>query len=735
MDSKKKRRIAFGVLGVLIIAGVALTVFWKMNGPKVIAAVNEAILTRAGQAVNGKLTAEGLDFTLFGSTAIHKMALYDAKNNLMASSDEVIVDFSFADMISGNLSLDKVKSISFEGLKVNLSRDKTGRWNAEDILKPQPADKPMNFRGKILVSKGTAIVTNVDDIKQFDKVEGSFDFETFPAIKTDLKGNLGDSALTAKGNWAASGVMAMNLQASTFEMSQLMAYIPSIGKTKLLAGQLKDFTITLSRDKGAMVIGANGAVTGLNVDLDGVKLTEGQGKVKFADQILDIQDTTLVYAGQKISVGGKVDLTQTQPRLNLNVAGSGFNLASMSDNSQIQGTASFKAVLGGTPETITANGDFQIPSGSISSTAFTDAAGIFSYAGDVMTIDQTTLKSMGGALNLSGTLNRKTSQFRQKVTGQGIDAGQMSEKAIQGKVDFTAMVTGQDSANAIADGSFSMPSAVISGTTFSNISGQFVKRAKTLDLSNVNLTTSGQKLTVRGQVTVDAGKTGLNLNISSSGMDVSAFQPNAPLKGPVAFQAAVVGTPDKHSVAGSFQIASGQLGILQFTSGSGNFHFADDVLTIESARANALGGAITTAGTVTKAGAYNQKVTGQNVNAALVTDGDVQGRADFTTTVSGQGDFDKANADGNFSMGSGSVNNIPFSSMNGNFLKRGPQIDFPKLDIKFVGGIVDGSGHTEGDYLLMKLTPGTTPLAIILGPKLNQYIPQGDMKIRFSRPK
>ena len=178
MDSKKKRRIAFGVLGVLIIAGVALTVFWKMNGPKVIAAVNEAILTRAGQAVNGKLTAEGLDFTLFGSTAIHKMALYDAKNNLMASSDEVIVDFSFADMISGNLSLDKVKSISFEGLKVNLLRDKTGRWNAEDILKPQPADKPMNFRGKILVSKGTAIVTNVDDIKQFDKVEGSFDFET-----------------------------------------------------------------------------------------------------------------------------------------------------------------------------------------------------------------------------------------------------------------------------------------------------------------------------------------------------------------------------------------------------------------------------------------------------------------------------------------------------------------------------------------------------------------------------
>ena len=100
-------------------------------------------------------------------------------------------------------------------------------------------------------------------------------------------------------------------------------------------------------------------------------------------------------------------------------------------------------------------------------------------------------------------------------------------------------------------------------------------------------------------------------------------------------------------------------------------------------------------------------------------------------------------------MTSGTMKNVAFSSLHLDFRKRGTQIEIPTLDIKFLRGLVVGTGYTEGDYLLMKISPaktgnsrlvgigslllfGANPLVAIFGQALSELVPLGIMKIRIN---
>ena len=247
---------------------------------------------------------------------------------------------------------------------------------------------------------------------------------------------------------------------------------------------------------------------------------------------------------------------------------------------------------------------------------------------------------------------------------------------------------------------------------------------------------SGQRLSVGGSVTLatGGGSPQLNLTISSGGLNANVFNPNSALKGSIAFQATVTGTPQKNQARGNFQIGSGALGELAFSAASGGFSYIDGVLTLSGGRAQSLGGSLALSGTVVpKTMEYRQQVTGTNIDAAQLTDKDVQGRADFAATINGTGDWDKANGDGNFKMNSGSVKGISFNGLTGNFSKRGRQTEFTNLKFNMLGGLASGTGATEGEYVRLIITPNAvanTALSILTGKTLQ---PQ-DLRIRFRGP-
>ena len=172
----------------------------------------------------------------------------------------------------------------------------------------------------------------------------------------------------------------------------------------------------------------------------------------------------------------------------------------------------------------------------------------------------------------------------------------MTNKGIVGSVDFTATVTGEGNADSMAtSGTFSIGSGVIGEYAIANAAGGFRKQGRRVDLSNVGVVLSGQRLVVNGALTLaaDGASPQINLQVSSNGMSTTVFNPNSALRGSIAFQATLTGTPESNQARGNFQIASGELGELAFSGASGGFGYVNGLLTLVGGRAQCLGGIIT----------------------------------------------------------------------------------------------------------------------------------------------
>lgn len=731
---KSHKMILAGLAALLVITGIA----WKLAAPRVLAGVQDLLLKQVNSSINGRLEIGSLDFSVLGSAVLKQVVLYDKAGSRIASGGQINVSYQFDDLLGGRFGLDSVKKISIEKADLKLAIDKNGRWSLQELVKPQK-EQPAVFRGIIAVQEVTVEVTTPEWTRQFTGLAGELDYEKPPAVAVDLKGKLGKSALTAKGVWTAEVKTQLAITIDAIELADVQSLLPSAaGNPKFLAGSLKDVKGNLIQDKSGISTNGEAVLSGLAMNLQGKALKEGNANLKLQGKSMTLSNGSAQLDGNKLNVNGTIDFATTSPGLALQLAAAGIDIASLAGSkASVSGLLSFQADVTGTLAKTLARGVFKLPAGQLDANPLTDGEGSFSYAGEVLTIQNATLKALGGALAISGTMEPQTSRYNLKVSGQNVDGAILTNQGVNGRMSFEATVSGAaDASSMTASGVFSLPSAKISDYDISNATGSFRKQGNRLDLSNVGVTLSGQRLSVGGSVTLatGGGSPQLNLTISSGGLNANVFNPNSALKGSIAFQATVTGTPQKNQARGNFQIGSGALGELAFSAASGGFSYVDGVLTLSGGRAQCLGGSLALSGTVVpKTMEYRQQVTGTNIDAAQLTDKDVQGRADFAATISGTGDWDKANGDGNFKMNSGSVKGISFNGLTGNFSKRGRQTEFTNLKFNMLGGLASGTGATEGEYVRLIITPNAvanTALSILTGKTLQ---PQ-DLRIRFRGP-
>lgn len=731
---KSHKMILAGLAALLVITGIA----WKLAAPRVLAGVQDLLLKQVNSSINGRLEIGSLDFSVLGSAVLKQVVLYDKAGSRIASGGQINVSYQFDDLLGGRFGLDSVKKISIEKADLKLAIDKNGRWSLQELVKPQK-EQPAVFRGIIAVQEVTVEVTTPEWTRQFTGLAGELDYEKPPAVAVDLKGKLGKSALTAKGVWTADVKTQLAITIDAIELADVQSLLPSAaGNPQFLAGSLKDVKGNLIQDKSGISTNGEAVLSGLAMNLQGKALKEGNANLKLQGKSMTLSNGSAQLDGNKLNVNGTIDFATTSPGLALQLAAAGIDIASLAGSkASVSGLLSFQADVTGTLAKTLARGVFKLPAGQLDANPLTDGEGSFSYAGEVLTIQNATLKALGGALAISGTMEPQTSRYNLKVSGQNVDGAILTNQGVNGRMSFEATVSGAaDASSMTASGVFALPSAKISDYDISNATGSFRKQGNRLDLSNVGVTLSGQRLSVGGSVTLatGGGSPQLNLTISSGGLNANVFNPNSALKGSIAFQATVTGTPQKNQARGNFQIGSGALGELAFSAASGGFSYIDGVLTLSGGRAQCLGGSLALSGTVVpKTMEYRQQVNGTNIDAAQLTDKDVQGRADFAATISGTGDWDKANGDGNFKMNSGSVKGISFNGLTGNFSKRGRQTEFANLKFNMLGGLASGTGATEGEYVRLIITPNAvanTALSILTGKTLQ---PQ-DLRIRFRGP-
>ena len=731
----KMQKVFLGsLIAVVLVAGLA----WKAVTPRVLAGVREILLSQVNSSINGRIEMEDVDFSVLGAAVMKKVNLFDQRGILIATSDEIGISYKFSDLFGGRFGIDGIKKISVEKANAKLTIDKDGKWSFQDIIKPR-TERKAEFLGSIEVKDVAVSVTTPNWKRNFTEISGELDYADFPTIAVELKGKMGKSSITAQGSWIPDGKTQLALMINTFDLSEAQALLPGgAASPKLTAGTLNEVQGTVIQERDGVQMTGEGKLMGLAMNLQGMEIKEGAAKLKMQGKKVLLQDASVVVGGNKLTVGGAIDFTPDSPVLAMQVLSPALNLAAFfGPTPAISGTASFQADISGTMEKPLMKGAFKVPIGQFDKTPIVDAEGGFNYAGDTMMLDNTSFKAMGGEIALSGTVAPKTARVNLKVAGKNVDGVILTNKGIVGSVDFNATVTGEGNADSMAtSGTFSIGSGVIGEYAIANAAGGFRKQGRRVDLSNVGVVLSGQRLVVNGALTLaaDGASPQINLQVSSNGMSTTVFNPNSALRGSIAFQATLTGTPESNQARGNFQIASGELGELAFSGASGGFGYVNGLLTLVGGRAQCLGGIITLNGTVVpKTMEYHQQVNGQNIDAAQLTDRDVQGRADFAAKISGVGDWDKSSADGDFKMSSGNVKGIPFNGLTGNFSKRGRQTEFRNLKFNMLGGLASGTGETEGEYVRLIITPNTaanTILNVLTGKTLQ---PQ-DLRIRFRGP-
>ena len=160
-----------------MILGVILAGSWQFIVSKVGQTLQNSLLQRVGQQINGRLQVADIDLSLLGWVQLRDVSLYDSKGGLMARSPMVKIHYQWSNLAKGNLDMSRIETAQLQGTELWLKQE-DGRWNWEGLLKDQTS--ATNFRGKVQMEEGLIHVEAALLPPTIDGVNGVLDFQTYP---------------------------------------------------------------------------------------------------------------------------------------------------------------------------------------------------------------------------------------------------------------------------------------------------------------------------------------------------------------------------------------------------------------------------------------------------------------------------------------------------------------------------------------------------------------------------
>ena len=287
---------------MLVLLGL-FSVSWYLFAARVEQALQGSLAERFSQHVNGRLEIGNVDLSLIGWVRIADVSLYSNKGELLAKIPVVKIQYSWSDLANGNFDSSRIEAITAEGAEVWLHEEK-GQWNWEGFIKKDQANIN-KFQGNIQVVSAkiygyTSLVS-----KTIGEVNGTIDFHAFPDINISLKGKIGQSFLTADGNWVNGQFAKIIVQAKDLDLLEFREYIPATQKIILESGKVPTVTVTTERDnQGVVNWHTDGEFSGIKLT-GKVSVNEGQGIFSGNQAGVQLQNMKLIISGQQAEGQGQ----------------------------------------------------------------------------------------------------------------------------------------------------------------------------------------------------------------------------------------------------------------------------------------------------------------------------------------------------------------------------------------------------------------------------------------------
>lgn len=223
---------------------------------------------------------------------------------------------------------------------------------------------------------------------------------------------------------------------------------------------------------------------------------------------------------------------------------------------------------------------------------------------------------------------------------------------------------------------------------------------------------NNQPLELHGKVAINAAEPVFDLNVKSSGFEISEVLAQSPLHGRVTFEAIVKGTITRPVVNAELAMPSGEFNGQPVTAALVKASLNGQQLAITDLRANLYGGQLQGLGTMDiNSQQYTLQAQGTGIDiTALNILPDLSGAVSFDAIVDGQGSLDNATIQGKIALAAGAIQGIAFTDAVAGFTKSAAQINIDYFAAKTGDGSLTGRGAIQGQVLGIHLLGHNLPL-------------------------
>ena len=117
-----------------------------------------------------------------------------------------------------------------------------------------------------------------------------------------------------------------------------------------------------------------------------------------------------------------------------------------------------------------------------------NVTGNFRYADPRLLLQGVSGNVYQGTIGAAGEVRKGNGSYELEIAGQGLDSSRLTDKDVQGPLDFSGHVSGENEAT-VAKGTFIIRNGKAYGIPFRTLTGHFVKRGAKTETSGIIMKT------------------------------------------------------------------------------------------------------------------------------------------------------------------------------------------------------------------------------------------------------
>lgn len=476
------------LLAILFVVIGLFSFSWFMFAARVGQALQNYIVDRYSQDINGRVQVGTVDLSLIGWVYIKDVSLYSQKGDLLARLPIIKLQYSWSDLTKANFGISRIENITAEGAEI-WALEENSHWNWENFIKEDQSTEN-KFQGKLQILSGKIHGKVLLLSKTMDEASGTIDFHSYPDLGLSFKGKIGQASLNIDGNWNNGQFSMISIKGKDLNLPEFRDAIPTIQDVSLEEGKITALTMTTERDaKGVAKWQTKGAFSGLKVT-GKRNVTGGQGQFNGNQDGIKLSDMSFIISGQKTS--GQGILTWPKGVVGIDAV---FSVPDLDPSAFMLGLAVQRPiscqlkVIGPLTEP-GISGSFSIPQATFSSMPIDRIVGNFQYVGTRLLLKDVRGAAFQGTVAAEGAVLVNDESYELDASGQGLDSSQLTDKDVQGPLGFSGHVSGKGEA-AVTQGTFLIRDGKTYGIPFLRMTGNFIRHGAITELSNIAIETIG----------------------------------------------------------------------------------------------------------------------------------------------------------------------------------------------------------------------------------------------------